>query len=221
MVIVFDLDDTLFPESAFAVSALAAVGRQAEQTYGWEDYGMKLAELHTAGRRPDLFQAAAEASGRARLTPDQLAGFLSCYRTHRPTVLPWFPDALAAVRTLHERFPLELISDGYLPTQRHKAEALGLERWIQRPVFTEELGRSSWKPSSAAFELIMARHPGERFAYVADNPAKDFVAPRALGWVSIRIRRPEGVYADSVDAPDGSPDFVRPDMSDLPAILQA
>ncbi len=220
MVIVFDLDDTLFPESAFAVSALAAVGRQADQAYGWEDYGMKLAELHAAGRRPDLFQAAAEATGRARLSPDQLAGFLACFRAHRPTALPWFPDAQEAVRTLHGRFPLELISDGYLPTQRHKAAALGLERWIRRPVFTEELGRSCWKPAPAAFELLMARHPGERFAYVADNPAKDFVAPRALGWLSVRIRRPDGVYADAPDAPGGSPDIVRPDMSDLPSVLR-
>jgi putative hydrolase of the HAD superfamily len=220
MVIVFDLDDTLFPESAFAVSALAAVGRLACQAYGWDDYGDRLAALHAAGHRPDLFQAAATETGRSPLTAEQLAAFLACYREHRPSVLPWYADASEAFRVLHPRFPFELISDGYLPTQRHKAAALGLEQWIRRPVFTEELGRSCWKPAPAAFELLMARHPGERFAYVADNPAKDFVAPRALGWLSVRIRRPAGVYADAPDAPGGSPDIVRPDMSDLPSVLR-
>ena len=29
-----------------------------------------------------------------------------------------------------------------------------------------------------------------QLAYVADNPAKDFVAPNTLGWLTIRIRRP-------------------------------
>jgi putative hydrolase of the HAD superfamily len=115
---------------------------------------------------------------------------------------------------------LELISDGYLPTQRNKAAALRLEQWIPRPIFTEELGRQEWKPSPRAFELLMARHPGERFAYVADNPAKDFIAPRALGWLSVRIRRVNGVYAAEPDAPAGSPDIVRPDMTDLMACLR-
>ena len=221
MVIVFDLDDTLFPESAFAASALAAVGRLASQAYGWDDYGDRLAALHAAGHRPDLFQAAAKESGRSPLTAEQLVAFLACYREHRPSVLPWFADASEAFRVLSPRFPFELISDGYLPTQRHKASALGLEQWIRRPVFTEELGRQHWKPSPMAFRLIMERHPGETFAYVADNPAKDFIAPRALGWLSVRIRRPDGVYADAADAPGGSPDIVRPDMADLPAILKS
>lgn len=220
MVIVFDLDDTLFPESAFAVSALAEVGRLAGQAYGWDDYGDRLAALHAAGRRPDLFQAAATESGRSPLTAGQLSALLACYREHRPDMLPWYADASEAFRVLHSRCPFELISDGYLPTQRHKAAALGLERWIRRPVFTEELGRQHWKPSPMAFRLIMERHPGETFAYVADNPAKDFIAPHALGWLSVRIRRPDGVYADAVDAPGGSPDIVRPDMADLPAILK-
>ena len=220
MVIVFDLDDTLFPESAFAHSALAAVGRMAAQAYGWDDYGAKLAELHAAGRRTELFQAAAKELGHDLMSPTQLAGLLACYREHRPPTLPWYPDALEAVRSLHPRFPLELISDGYLPTQRNKAAALCLEQWIPSPIFTEELGRQDWKPSPRAFELLMARHPGERFVYVADNPAKDFIAPRALGWLSVRIRRVDGVYAAAPDAPAGSPDIVRPDMSDLMACLR-
>jgi putative hydrolase of the HAD superfamily len=220
MVIVFDLDDTLFPESAFVVSALREVGRAAAQAHGWDDFGLKLVELHTEGHRTDLFQAAAKATGRGELSSGQLKAFLTCYRGHRPASLPWHPDALAVVRELHPVFPLELISDGYLPTQRHKAEALGLNQWISRPVFTEELGRPHWKPAPAAFELVMARHPGEKFVYVGDNPTKDFVAPRALGWQTVRVRRPEGVYAGASDAPYGSPDIVIPDMTGLRTILR-
>jgi putative hydrolase of the HAD superfamily len=220
MVIVFDLDDTLFPESAFAVSALREVGRLAIQAHGWDDFGLKLVELHAEGYRPDLFQAAAKATGRGELSSGQLKTFLACYREHRPTSLPWYPDALEAVRGLRQVSPLELISDGYLPTQRHKAEALDLNQWIDRPVFTEELGRAHWKPAPTAFELVMARHPGEAFVYVGDNPTKDFVAPRALGWQTVRIRRPEGVYAGAFDAPGGSPDIVLPDMTGLRSALR-
>lgn len=217
MVIVFDLDDTLFPEAAFTVSALAEVGRMAEKNFGWEAFGQKLTELHGAGRRRELFQSAVQDLGYGTITPAHLSALLDCFREHRPSELPWYPDALEAVRALHARFPLELISDGYLPTQRNKAKALRLERWIPLPVFTEDLGRQFWKPSLKAYELVMARHPGERFAYVADNPAKDFIAPRALGWTSIRIQRPGGVYASEPVAPSGAPDVVLSDMACLPA----
>ena len=32
------------------------------------------------------------------------------------------------------------------------------------------------------------------FVYVADNPRKDFIAPRALGWRTVRIRRRGGEH---------------------------
>jgi putative hydrolase of the HAD superfamily len=219
MVVVFDLDDTLYPESAFAWSALAAVGGHAEKTYGWAGFTDTLHRLHAAGRRGDLFQAAALESGRGELSAARVDDLLGVFRQHRPSTLPWHADALEAVRSLHGRHPLGLISDGFLPSQRHKAAALGLERWISEPIFTEELGRAHWKPSPRAFELTMSRHPGERFVYVADNPAKDFIAPRALGWRTIRVCRADGVYAATPDAPAGAPDMVLPDLAALPSLL--
>ena len=37
--------------------------------------------------------------------------------------------------------------------------------------------------------------------YVADNPTKDFAAPRALGWHTVRIRRPGGLHAGLAHSP--------------------
>ncbi|HEX6222335.1 MAG TPA: hypothetical protein VF115_14690, partial [Acidimicrobiia bacterium] len=41
-----------------------------------------------------------------------------------------------------------------------------------------------------AFEMVETRLglSGDRLAYVADNPAKDFIAPNDRGWTSIRVR---------------------------------
>jgi putative hydrolase of the HAD superfamily len=30
--------------------------------------------------------------------------------------------------------------------------------------------------------------PAERYVYVGDNPAKDFIAPNQLGWITIGLR---------------------------------
>lgn len=219
MIVVFDLDDTLYPESAYALSALNAAGRFAQAEFGWDAFAAKLTELFASGRRRELFQVAARDLGLNPPTEQQLAALLSAYREHRPISLPWYPDALEVVRTLHAQRPLALISDGYLPAQQYKAEALGLAQWIPNPIFTEALGREHWKPSPRAFELLMTRHPGQEFVYVADNPEKDFIAPRALGWKTIRVRRLEGIYAQATDAPSGSPDQVISSLQGLPAIL--
>jgi putative hydrolase of the HAD superfamily len=35
----------------------------------------------------------------------------------------------------------------------------------------------------------------ERCIYIGDNPAKDFRAPKALGWRTLRVRHPQGEHA--------------------------
>jgi putative hydrolase of the HAD superfamily len=218
-VVVFDLDDTLYPESAFVRSALAGAGRHAKETWGAAGIEEESLRLFDAGRRQNIFQAAHAAAGYGPLDDVRAKELLEVYRRHRPTTLPWFPDARVALEKLHGSHALELISDGYLPTQANKFSALGAGLWIPNPLFTESLGRENWKPSPRAFELVMTRHPGARFVYVADNPRKDFIAPRALGWGTIRVKRPEGVYRDAVSPAGGHPDVQLDSLAGLPNLI--
>jgi putative hydrolase of the HAD superfamily len=86
-------------------------------------------------------------------------------------------------------------------------------------VLTEELGAGYGKPHPRAFEVVEAR-VGTRGAdnvYLADNPRKDFGGPRALGWRTVRVRRPGSLH---VDVPSGADvDVEVPDLSDLAARL--
>jgi putative hydrolase of the HAD superfamily len=34
----------------------------------------------------------------------------------------------------------------------------------------------------------------ERCVYIGDNPAKDFYGARRLGWFTVQVRRPDGIY---------------------------
>jgi len=201
-VVVFDLDDTLYPERAFIESAFRAVGQYVQAEWRIPEFGHRCLELFAAGVRGNTFQRAYADTACEALSKDRAAELLCIYRNHAPSSLPWHPDALEAIQALHGRVPLALLSDGFLPTQANKARALGVERWISEPVFTELLGREHWKPSPRGFELIMSRHPGHRFMYVADNPAKDFIAPRALGWQTVHVLRPSATYAEVVAQPE-------------------
>jgi putative hydrolase of the HAD superfamily len=218
-IIVFDLDDTLYPERAFVRSALTAAGEYAFTAWGLTRVAAMALGLFDTGRRKDIFRAAFLAAGHAEPSHSQVAELLKVYREHHPPALPWHADAKAVVPQLATLHSLELISDGYLPTQANKFRALGLGRWIPKPIFTEFFGRDYWKPSPRAFQEVMGRHPGASFAYVADNPAKDFVAPRALGWTSLHIHRPDGVHVSAVPHPEGAPDITLATLTDLPHVL--
>ncbi len=215
MVVVFDMDDTLFPEHAFVLSALATAGDYALKKWGVAGFADQAIALFQAGQRKGIFQEAFLRLEREPMTIEQVHELLQVYRTHAPIALPWFPDALRAMQAISQSHPLALISDGFLPTQSNKAKALGIERWIPEPVFTEALGREFWKPSPKAFELVMQRHPRENFMYVADNASKDFIAPNALGWRTVQVRRHEGQYRNTPAAPLGQPQQIISSLDEL------
>ncbi len=117
------------------------------------------------------------------LNSDQLTELIDVYRGHEPEIQVE-QEAGAALKKLQGRAALGLLSDGFLPAQELKLEALKIRDIFGCVVFTETLGRKFWKPDPAGFRLITQKlgvEP-EGCAYVADNLAKDFVAPNALGW---------------------------------------
>ena len=50
---------------------------------------------------------------------------------------------------------------------------------------------------------------------LSDNPAKDFVAPNALGWRTIQFRRSGQVHAGNPVAPGGAPQTIVRDDEQL------
>ena len=146
---------------------------------------------------------------------------MDVYRSHRPTIRP-YEGAAELLGRLHADYRLGLLSDGFLPAQQLKLEALRLGRFFDAVVFTEELGRDAWKPSPTGFEAVAkklgAAH--ESCAYVADNPAKDFLAPNALGWRTVQVLRPGQVHAQKPAPPDGRPQRIARDGGKLVQALR-
>jgi len=196
LAVVFDLDDTLFPERCYVRSGYRAVAehlrRMLRRRDALED---RLWRRFLAGKTEGAFDALNDHFD-LRLTGEQILELVSVYREHKPSIRPW-PGVPAMLSRLHAQFRLGLLSDGFLPAQRLKLDALKLGRFFDAVVFTEEMGREAWKPSPIGFEAIRAELdvPHEACAYVADNPAKDFLAPNGLGWRTVQYLRPGQVHA--------------------------
>lgn len=199
-VIVCDLDDTLYPEREYARSGLCAAAEAAQARHGIGGLKEIFLSLFDAGVRGRIFQDALLRAGLCEPEPALLQELLQSYRNHRPSIR-LFDDVQQVLPSLHRIGRLAMLTDGYLPPQRLKVEALGLGELFDPIVYTEELGREFWKPSPRGF-LAIEQSCGvdaRECVYIADNPRKDFVAPRQLGWRTIRVRR-SGTEHGAMDA---------------------
>jgi putative hydrolase of the HAD superfamily len=206
--VVFDIDDTLYMERDYMHSGFAAVGAWARRELGVDDLGDRAWAAFEAGVRGRIFDEALAACG-VRSNGLVVPRLVDVYRTHTPAI-ELLDDVSAWLSARPSDVALAVVTDGPVASQRAKAAALGLAGWADPIVFTEALGPGRGKPHSAAFEWVESATgmAGASCAYVADNPAKDFGAPRARGWRTVRVRRTGSLHdavasGDDVDAEVG------------------
>ncbi len=201
--LIFDLDDTLYPEREFVHSGFAAVDHWLRERRGLAGFAEEANRLFGEGLRGRIFDEALH-----RLEVDEVDALVpvlvAIYRAHAPR-LALYPDAEWALGYFGPRLKLGLVTDGYAATQRNKFATLGLEPFFQAVMFTDDHGRENWKPSPEPFRRIAEAlaSPAAACAYVGDNPAKDFVAPNRLGWLTVHLQRKGGEYRGIV--PDELP----------------
>jgi putative hydrolase of the HAD superfamily len=194
-VIVFDLDDTLYLERDYVLSGLKAVGQWAAAAMGVRGLGQVMRDRFDAGCRTRIFDDSLKDVG-IDAQPPVIARMLAVYRQHRPDIR-LAPDAEQFLRRRDAATGFAVITDGFLDAQRRKIRALGLYgRGIHIGICTDKWGRDCWKPNPRAFEHVekLFGRSGAALTYVADNPSKDFTAPRALGWNTVQIVRPGRIH---------------------------
>lgn len=214
--IVFDLDDTLHSERAYAFSGFAAVAGEFEQELGSAaQLEARMRALFATSDRGRIFDVIIDETGHHD-TPGLLKRMIEAYRTHAPSIT-LHADADAALTALRATCKLALITDGYSPSQHAKIDALNIRSRLDLLIVTDDWGRAFWKPHPRAFEEVQTylNVAPERCTYVADNPAKDFFAPNALGWKTVRIERPDAVHLPITPPPGGAANRVITTLADL------
>ena len=191
-VVCFDLDDTLYKEIDYLKSAYREIaGYAAEHCHGCSAPVSVLAhkayEVMLAAYREgdNAFEALNKFLGLNLPASD----YLYIYRNHKPKIA-LSEDVVRMLDTLKVKgVRIGLITDGRSVQQRNKIEALGLSRWMddEDMVISEEFG--SEKPALANYTYFMERYPEcHDFTYVGDNLKKDFIAPNALGWLTVCLK---------------------------------
>lgn len=198
-IIVFDLDDTLYLESTYVRSGFRVIDRALTRD-GIHGFYARAWSRFESGQRTKMFDTVLEQLNIAP-SAQRIAALVQIYREHSPEIA-LTEDADRLLRALTGRVRLGIITDGYAVAQRCKLEALGLPSRMDAIIVSDELGgRQTWKPSPEPFRALAQAMGGPnlhraRLTYIGDNPHKDFVTARALGWNTVRIRRSGGLHAE-------------------------
>lgn len=202
-----DLDDTLFPQSAWLEGAWEAVAA-AGGTLGLDGAALHDRLLAIAAAGSDggrIIDRALVAIGCSEVDlPALTPGLLAAFRAHAPKRLECYPGVVAALASLRAVVPVACITDGDPHIQRAKLRALGLAEAFDAVVFSDELGRQFRKPHPAPFLRaldLLGVDPSEA-VHVGDRPAKDVAGPESVGMRAVRVRT--GEYADLADDAGGS-----------------
>ena len=191
-VICFDLDDTLYKEIDYLKSAYREIAEYAAgQCTGCSD-SVNILAIKVYNRMLDAYREGLNAFEELNTFLGlelPISDYLYIYRSHKPKI-SLSVDAVQALDVLKtDGVRLGLITDGRSVQQRNKVEALGLGRWIDEKdmVVSEEFG--SEKPALANYEYFVKHYPEcHDFTYVGDNMKKDFIAPNALGWMTVCLK---------------------------------
>jgi putative hydrolase of the HAD superfamily len=195
MILIFDLDDTLYEEMSFVRSGLQAVAAYGRMSFGWDE-----------GNSYEFMYEFLLKNGRGRVFDEwlnlhqhfsnsRLKKCVHLYRHHIPKIT-LSKETLQILSRFQDLYPMYLVTDGHKIVQQKKIAALGIEPFFKRVFITHRFGIRHAKPSLYCFERIrqLEKCPWSNLVYVGDNPAKDFVSLNSMGALTIRVNT--GVHAE-------------------------
>lgn len=217
--LIIDLDDTLYDERAYVLSGFRAVAAEVAGRQAGVDadalFAAMQAELDAHGRGRVFDRALAQAG--LASDPDTVAGLVSAYRAHEPTIALW-PGVAETLADLRRDHRLAILTDGLPIMQRRKVAALGVEALVDEVLYSWE--HESPKPDPACYAEALRRLGAgpEETVVIGDNPGHDMAAARAIGARSIRVLA--GRFADQ---PDGvfPADAVAGSFPEVPGMLRS
>ena len=217
--VVFDLDNTLYPEIEFVKSGFTAVARYLSSRYHYDTDSLlrQMLDIMNRDGRGKIFDSLLSSLG--IYTPEKVRLLVYLYRSHSPNIR-LYDDVRPTLKHLRDSgMSLGLLTDGMASVQRRKIAALGLESLFDAIVCTDELGQDSGKPSPIPYQIILdllGVSPAES-AYVGNDPEKDFPGPNLLGMLGIHLQRP-GSMAQTIPQ-NARARFVIKEMKDILSIV--
>lgn len=186
--LLFDLDDTLYPQRRFILSGFAAVARHVALRHSIEPRRAFACLVHAyrgSGRGHEL-----DALIGAFDLPESIDALVAIMRTHRPSLrLHW--TTVETLLQLRRSWALAVVTNGLPAVQRAKVQALGLDSLVDTVVYAAEHGTGAGKPDREPFREALRRvgsRPSQAI-FIGDNPDTDIAGATLCGLRTIYTRQ--------------------------------
>jgi len=187
MMILFDLDDTLYPEKQYIYQGFKEVAKYLNKKHGLDLYRSyyELLSIFKSGSKKvfDDFLS-------CQNTGETSAVLVDIYR-RAPRKLSLYPDVTKGLNEIKKsNHKLILITNGRAESQRQKLEQLCLAYYFDEIFILDEYGQEFWKPSTLIFQSIYKKYGGEIKDYMlVGNAEEDFEFSKNLGIRFVYIQR--------------------------------
>lgn len=194
MILVFDLDDTLYDEKKFVYSGFSEVANWISvmsKNSSIEIFDYMVNDLALNGRGK-VFNNTLEKY--FQMTVKNVRKCVSIYRLHKPDI-NLDKDVVDLLLELRKNNKLYIVTDGNKIVQNNKIKSLDVEKYIEKAFITYRYGLKASKPSLKCFEIIknLEKVNWLDLVYIGDNPNKDFVNLNKVNAITIRVL--QGDYA--------------------------
>lgn len=117
-----------------------------------------------------------------KLTTDRSETIGASYMQEYRKYWTWVDGAKEAIDIVSERYPIGIVTNGFLETQQLKIESMELSKYTDNFIITEEIG--VMKPHPRVFDVATekAGSKREQILYVGDSYSSDIMGGRNAGW---------------------------------------
>lgn len=187
MILVLDLDDTLYDENSFVISGFRSVAKLISplSDYSIEQLVDWMTEDLMSNGRGQIFNNCLKRIN--HYSDELLKACIDNYRYHKPEIVI-FKEAIELLNR-YARVPKYLVTDGNPDVQNSKIDALKIRPHFEGIYPTWSFGKDWHKPSLLPFSEIARRENValSDICYIADDPYKDFVLLNAVGASTVRV----------------------------------
>ena len=186
MIVIFDLDDTLYERKDFVLNGLKNVSyliHHKNKNFNKSKVFNKLKKLNFNKNKKKIFNYFLK---REKIKNINYTECINKYRYGKNKIRV-YPDAIKLLKIYRKK--CYLITDGNKNMQRYKIRLLKIQKYFKKILITNNYGIKNQKPSLFCFNKIknIENCTYKEMVYVGDNPFKDFVNCNRAGINTIRL----------------------------------